>query len=184
MTIAKRLKVPAGTLHPARKNRYKAHFKIFKLLHSIYNSMDDEGDKVYIIRNLETSIEETGIKGQYTGLISEQALKSKVKKYNGGELSKKESISTEHPITYRNIAKHLLELQERPTAEYYFNFWLSNLITVKTTFEENLMLKDYQSGFNIMRDDWKKMYKKAGIDLVEEPKFNSFEVKREYGVVV
>ena len=146
--------------------------------------MDNEVDKVYIIRNLEASVEETGIRGQYTGLISAQALVSKVKKSNKEELSKKESISTEHPITYRNIAKYLLELSEKPTAEYYFNFWLSNLITVKTTFEENIMLKDYQASFNIIKDDWKKMYKKAGVILLEEPKFNSFEVKKEYGVLV
>ena len=111
-------------------------------------------------------------------------MESKVKKSNKEELSKKESISTEHPITYRNIAKYLLELSEKPTAEYYFNFWLNNLITVKTTFEENIMLKDYQASFNIIKDDWKKMYKKAGVILLEEPKFNSFEVKKEYGVLV
>ena len=180
----KRLWVSAGTMHPARKNIYQAHFKIFKLLHTIYNSLDNEVDKVYIIRNLEASVEETGIRGQYTGLISAQALESKVKKSNKEELSKKESISTEHPITYRNIAKYLLELSEKPTAEYYFNFWLNNLITVKTTFEENIMLKDYQASFNIIKDDWKKMYKKAGVILLEEPKFNSFEVKKEYGVLV
>lgn len=183
MKTKKRLKVPGGTLHPDRKNRYKAAYELFKLLYKLYNTTNDEDAKVYCIRNVECSIEEAGINGKYVGLISEKAFQSKIKAYEGKKLTKKQSVSTEHPITYRNIAKHLLNQKEIPNAEQYFKFWLNKLIKVKTTFEENIGLREYQANFNIMKDDWKKMYEKAGIKLVDDVNFKSNKVKEELGLI-
>jgi hypothetical protein len=171
-----------GTLNPVKKEIYNSVYEEFKFHRKVYKSTSDEKVKTYHIRQVESSIGEAGINGYYSKLISVNAFKSKIKKYKGKSVSKAESVSLEHPITYRNIAKYLLNKNKIPTKKEFFKFWLENLFIVKTTLEENIRLKEYQKDFDIMKDNWVDMYKKAKIKLIDDVDFKSHAVKKEYGI--
>ena len=172
-----------GTLNPDKKEIYDSVYEEFKFHRKVYKSTSDEKVKTYHIRQVESSIGEAGINGVYSKLISVNAFESKIKKAKGKSLSKAKSISLEHPITYRNIAKHLLNKNKIPSKKEFFDFWLENLFIVKTTFEENVLLKEYQKNFDIVKDDWLDMYKKAKIKLMDDVDFKSHAVKKEYGII-
>ena len=180
----KRVKyTPAGILNPQKTNVYMHLYENFKRDHEKYKNTNDISLKVYIERTLETGVEEAGIRGTKTGLISHNAFANKIRKYNGEKLTKAESLSEEHPITFRSIARYLLNLKNVPSAEYFFRFWLDNLITVYVTHEENIRLKKYQDNFDIRKDDWRDIYRKAGIKLIKNPDLRNTEVKRQLGLI-
>ena len=107
--------VKSGTLHEERYNQYKNVYDVYLMLWPRYNKYKNEKDKVFCIRTIECLVEEAGIRGKSTGLISKAALETKIKLAKGEKVSKMESISTEHPITYRAIATYLLNLKKPPT---------------------------------------------------------------------
>ena len=178
-----RIYVKAGTLHQERLNQYKNVYDVYALLWARFNKYKKEKDKIFCIRTVECLVEEAGIRGKRTGLISEAALNTKIKVAKGEKISKMESISTEHPITYRSIAKYLLSQSKLPSYEYFYKCWLDNLVTVKTTFEENIKLKEYQKDFDIKTDCWKKdIYKKAKVKLTKDLHFKRSDVREALGI--
>ena len=172
----------SGTLNPTKKEIYDILYSKYLYHKSCYAKTKDPKTMVYIIRCLENDVKEAGIQGKFIGLISESALNTKIKLAKGKKISINEKPSTEHPITFRSIAKFLLELNRAATKKSFFNTWLDNLIKVKTTREENLLLIKYQQNFDIKKSNWKILYRKAGIKLVKDEHFNLGKIRTKYGI--
>lgn len=172
----------SGTLNPAKKEIYDILYSKYLYHKSCYKKAKDPKTKVYIIRCLENDVKEAGIQGKFIGLISEEALNTKIKLAKGKKISIHEKPSTEHPITFRSIAKFLLESKRAFPEKKFFSTWLDNLIKVKTTRQENVMLIKYQQNFNFLKNDWKILYKKAGIKLTKDHNFNLASIRSKYGI--
>lgn len=134
-------------------------------------------------RAVEAGItEQVGFKGLKTGLISEEALATVIKKRNDESYPNKKRLSLEHPITHRVIALACLNNPTKLEYDEYFAFWFNTLVTTITTSEENQRLRDYQDRFVLGVDCWKEMYERAGITLVEMPPLGTNEDKSKHGI--
>ena len=164
--------------------QYEKDLKI-KHAYNVYLYVFDQYKKdpnVYWSRLLECSVNEAGIHGTKTGMVSIEALESKIKKAKKQFVSNLDNVSLEHPITYKVIALHTLNRKSPMNKEEYVNLWQDNLITTIVTSKQNKALIKFQKDFQFGVDCWKKMYKRAGINLVEDVDLRNDYVREKYGL--
>lgn len=137
---------------------------------------------VFWSRMIECSINEAGLNGTSTNLISIEALESKIKKAKKIPVSNLDNVSLEHPITFKVLALHALNRSKPLTFNNYIKLWQDNLITTIVTAKQNKALIKYQKMFKFGVDCWKKMYKQAGIILVENPDLRNEYTRKHYGL--
>ena len=137
---------------------------------------------VYWSRLLECSVNEAGFNGLKTGLISIEALDTKIKKAKKQFVSNLDNISLEHPITFKVLALHALKRKTPLCFDQYFKLWEDNLVTTFVTSKQNKALIKFQKDFVLGVDCWKQMYKKAGIKLVENVDLRKDSVRIQYGM--
>jgi len=160
--------------------KHEKAYSVYKFLHGKAKKYEGK-DLVYWIRMLECAVDEAGIKGTDLKLISVKALESKIKQARGESVSNLDKESLEHPITYRVLAKHCLNQDEPLSMDDFISFWLDNLVFVTVTSRQNFILKDFQKNFKF-GDCWKKMYKRAGIVLVDDVDLRNNDTRMEYGL--
>ena len=131
------------------------------------------------IRILECILDECKFSGKSTRLISIEALESKLKKARGQTLSNLDSLSLEHPIPYRVIATSCLDRETPLTLDEFVKLWRDNLVTTIVTRKQNWALIKFQSMFKL-GDCWKKMYKTAGVKLVQDPDLRNNDIRKQY----
>lgn len=171
------------THHPLFIHNYRHAYDYYLQTRALVRSCDinfygEEGQKMVRLceRQLEVQAEEMGVSETRTGLISEEALKTKVKQYLYGKSSikKTEALATEHPITKRSVAKFLLWTDQTFDFDEYWAVWNNHLITVVTTNHENhSILQPLQQNFVFGVDRWEDVYAKACIVLHNNPDFRS-----------
>ena len=138
---------------------------------------------VYWSRLLECSVNEAGLNGLKTGLISVEALETKIKKAKKQFVSNLDNISLEHPITFKVLALHSLNRKNPLPFNDYIKLWEDNLVTTFVTAKQNKALIKFQKNFVLGVDCWKEMYKKAGIDLVPDVDLRKDHVRVQYGML-
>lgn len=161
---------------------YRGLYKNYKMLFDEHKEAPTEKTQYVVLRKLETSTEESKIYGKDTGLMTEEALERYIQVKKKLMTMIDARLSKEHPVTYRNISKYCLEQDVILSADQFFKSWFDNLVIVRTTREQNEMLKDFQKDFIFPRDCWKEMYEKAGLKLVKKPDFRRVDVCDYYGV--
>lgn len=175
--------------HPLYKfnyhQAYQYYLKAWMFVRSFeHNFYGDEAKKLFIQceRQLETQAEELGVSEIKTGLISENALITKIREALHGKehTKKKEALATEHPITKRSVAKFLLWGETQYSFEEYWAIWNNHLVTVITTNHENhSILQPLQQEFTF-GECWKDLYERAGIKLYENPDFRNPATKQKW----
>ena len=161
----------------------------FDVAYMVYSTVYDNWDKLSdreqkkARRQVEATVREAGFNGKPTGLISETALQTMINQMKGIKPTKYNRTAIEHPVTYTNVAMHILAMKEKLSYEDYFQVWFDNLITNVTTNEENIRLKNLQKKYAFGIDCWKEMYEAAGIKLVVRPDFRSTDEKRKWGLI-
>lgn len=134
-------------------------------------------------RQIESMLTEAGFRGNKTGLVSKAALETIINKKKGIKPVGGQRTAVEHPITHKNVAKHILTLPQTLSFQEYVDVWFTNLVTTITTADENMRLKHFQKDFVFGVDCWKEMYEAAGVKLVEMPKLNTKKAKKQYGII-
>lgn len=162
------------------KNEHKLQ-KAYEVFLYIFDKFKTD-KSVYWSRMLECSINEAGLNGQSTNLISVEALESKIKKAKKLFVSNLDNVSLEHPITFKVIALYALNKRKPMSFEDYISLWRDNLVTTIVTSKQNKALIKFQKTFVFGVDCWKKMYKKAGIVLVDNPDLRNNAVRKQYGL--
>ena len=132
-------------------------------------------------RILEHLLDDCGFAGTSTGLISVEALQSKIKKARKEIVSNLDNTSLEHPVPYRVLATHCLSRKKPLDEETFIALWLNNLFTTIVTARQNRMLIKFQSDFKI-GDCWRKMYERAGVMLVDDPDFRNNQTRIKFGL--
>lgn len=159
-------------------SKFKKAYEVYLFVFDKYK--DDSS--VYWSRILECSVNEAGLNGEKTGMISTEALVTKVKKAKKELIHHLDNLSLEHPITFKTLALHALKKTKPMTYEDYINLWEDNLVTTVVTSRQNKALIKFQKNFIFGVDCWKKMYEDAGIKLIRNPDFRSDYERRQYGL--
>lgn len=157
-----------------------------KVKEAFDNGQVDCIQKARLRRQLEMNVIESGIRGKCTNEISNNALISQIRKIKGLSVDSEERISKEHPITPRIIADFMLSKDYILLIREFFFIWKNDYVTTTTTSKENQLLKKFQKDFEY-GDDWRQMYKQAGIVLVKRPRLskrNLDQIIEQYKLVI
>lgn len=176
--------------HPLHKFNYDHAYQYYVRSREFVRSFDSEfyGEESIKLfakceRQLEIQAEEIGISETKTGLISENALVTRLQQNLWGTKHRTEkgnALATEHPITKRCIAKFLLWDQTLYSFDEYWAIWNNHLITTVTTNDENRkILQPLQQQFKF-GDCWKLLYERAGIKLLENPNLRNPGIKAKW----
>lgn len=163
-------------------SKHKLAYNAYKFLFKSYKNEKDSNNLVYWIRMLECAVNEAGINGTSTKLISVEALESKIKKAKGEFVSSLDNVSLEHPVTYRVLAEHCLSQETLMSYDQFIQVWEYNLVTTIVTARQNKMLIKHQKNFKL-GDSWHEMYaKQAKIKLVADPDLRNDNVRAQFGL--
>lgn len=172
----------AFEINDSNKFGFDIAYLVYTTVYDQWKSLTQE-QKNKARRQVEATVNEAGFRGHPTGLISKAAWQTVLNEKRGIEPGKADRIATEHPITFTNLALHILNMETKLSYDDYFNVWFDNLITTTTTNAENQRLKEHQKNFNFGVDCWEQMYENAGIKLMKRPRMMSHDEKREWGLM-
>ena len=175
------------TKEPTRKNNdpvvnLAKRQRAYKVYKDLCFPQFKKDPSVYWSRMVECATNEASLNGTITGLISIEALDSKIKKAKGEPITNLDNQSLEHPITYKVLALVALNRDAPMSFDEFLSLWLDNLITTVVTKRQNELLKKYQENFVLGVDCWKKMYERAGIKLVKNINLNNNDDRAQHGL--
>lgn len=175
------------TKEPTRKNNdpvvnLAKRQRAYKVYKDLCFPQFKNDQNVYWSRLVECAANEASLNGTITGLISIEALDSRIKIEKGESVEYLDNLSLEHPITYKVLALVALNKDTPMPFDEFLSLWLDNLITTVVTKRQNQLLKKYQENFVLGVDCWKKMYERAGIKLVKNINLGNNDDRAQYGL--